>query len=927
MAEAILSIFTEAIVSHAIHRISYLLRHEETSLTSVKTDVEYLRNELLRIQCFLKTVYIEQEQDDRVRNWVSEISNVACEIEDVVEIYIVKVDSSFFKAFHLKKLRKQVNSIKAKIESIFESKKNYGIEFVRRDSAARASTPAAVDLRQRSLRRSFPEEEEDDIISLDHSMTILKTRLILEDKDDQLCVVSIVGMAGLGKTTLAKKVYNDDDVKKHFDCRAWVFVSHQYVSRDIFSEILMQVGFPQCQYPSHDGELETRLEERRRIKEILNSLGEDDLTDYIKDRLKGKRYLIVVDDIWRNEDWDIIKRVFPRGEKGSKVVFTTRIKQVASYADPNNFTIEPPFLTLEESWLLLQRKSLARHVSIGGSSGVCTPISSQFEHMGKKMAMKCGGLPLAIVKLGGLLRTKKLYDEWQKVEKEVNLHLNRYGVKDTLASSYHDLPYYLKPCFLYLSSFPKDFEIPKSKLIQLWIAEGLVTGSETKRWTMEEIAEQYFRELIDRCMIQVVKWDYTGVGVKTCRVHCLMRDFCVSKAREDKFSEVIQHHDHEKNIISTASSSSTSSSSDPHPTSSRRVVIHIPGCDLDRKQMHQTLRSLTCFHVSPLSFLKLIRSKNFKLLRVLEFGFRKDTAITRNDYVPVEIGDLIHLRYLGLRDGGKVILPSSIGNLRNLGTINLRDNYEVVLPVEILKLSCLKHMLLPFGTCFSDDTFSWGTYVLSDPKKIQTLKYIKFGPLLLKNKITISELTNLRNLGVEFKTNEEVRLFLAFPNFKLSMLKSLNMSLHTISGGFSNLQQLSKCVALSKLFLDGKILDDLSLEILPESLTKLILKDSGLSTDPMPVLEKLPNLRYLRLHNSYNGSRMVCGGEGFPRLETLQLISLRNVMVWRVEPETTMPNLQRLYVRDMPELSMIPEELCVKNLSELKVSEIGGAHS
>ncbi|KAF4399980.1 hypothetical protein G4B88_021194 [Cannabis sativa] len=606
MAEmVILSIFTESVVSHAIQRISYLLSHEATSLISVKTDVEYLRNELMRIQ------------------------NVACEIEDVVEFYIVKVDSSslFFKAFHFKKLRKQVNSIKAKIESIFESKKNYGIEFVRRDSSANTASTntssssyasAAVDPRWRSLRRSNPDdEEEDDIISLDHSMAILKEKLMMEDKDnDQLSFVSIVGMGGLGKTTLAKKVYNDDDVKNHFDCRAWVFISHQYVStfyRDVFSEILMQVGFPQSQYPTLDGDddLGTKLEERRRIKEIVNSLGEDDL---------------------KLNDWDTIKRVFPRGEKGSKIVFTTRIKQVASYADPNYFTFEPPFLTLEESWVLLQRKALARNI-------VSTPgtplVSSQFEDMGKRMAMK---------------------------------------------------------------------------------------------------------------------------------LHCLMRDICVSKAREDKFSEVIQQHDdHEKNV---------------KPNASYSVPL---------------LASIT--------------------------------------HVPVEIGDLIHLRYLGLRDGGKVTLPSSIGNLRNLGTINLRDNYEVVLPVEILKLSCLKHMFLPFGTCFSDD-HTWNTYVLSDLKQIQTLKYIRFGPLLLKNKITQSELTNLRNLGVQFKTNEEVRSFLAFPNFKLSMLQSLHMSLNTISGGFSNLQQLSKCVSLSKLFLDGKILNDLTVEIFPESLTKLILKDSELVKDP-----------------------------------------------------------------------------------------------
>ena len=879
----LVSKLAEAIVWHAIQRISDLLIHEATSLNSVKTDVESLRNELLRMQSFLKTAYSEQEQDDRVRNWVAEIRNIAREIEDVVETYIVKVDSTYFQAFHLRKLRKQIDSIKTQIESIFKSKKNYGIGLGCGDQAG--ANPAAVE-RQRSLRRSYPDDDEDDVISLDHSMTVLKTRL-MEDKDDRLSVVSVVGIGGLGKTTLAKKVYNDNDVSKHFDCCAWVFISQQYVLRDVFSEILIQVGFPQSPYPTCD-DFEHALDARRRIREILNCLGEEDLIDYIVQSLRGKRYLVVLDDIWRIEDWDSLKRLFPKGKRGSKIVLTTRIKQVASYADPNNFTIEPPFLTLEESWLLLQRKALPREVFSDPGS------PSQFEHTGKKMALKCGGLPLAIVKLGGLLRTKKLDHEWQEVEREVNFHLNRYGVEDILALSYHDLPYCLKPCFLYFCNFPKDVEIRRRTLIQLWIAEGLVT--------MEEVAEQYLRELIDRCMIQVGKWDYIEVGVRTCRVHRLLWNFCVSKAREDKFSELIQPH--EKNITTASSSSS-------HQTiRSRRIAVH-PGCDLDTSQMPHNLRSLTCYDVSPFSFLQIIRNKNFRLLRVLEFGFRRDTPKCQ---VPTEIGDLIHLRYLALRYAGKVSLPSSIGNLRNLGTIDLRENYEVVLPIEILKLTRLKHLWLPFGTCLTGDGFSWATYVLSKPTQIQTLKYIRFGPLLLKNKITQSDLSNLRNLGIQFKTKEEVTMFLAFPNFKLSMLQSLHMTLHSVGGEFSNLQPLSKCVILSKLFLDGKLSDNLSLEFLPESLTKLILMDSGLSKDPMPVLEKLPNLRYLRLHNSYNGSKMVCGAQGFPRLQILQLFSLKNVMVWRVESGTAMPNLKRLCIKDMPELIMIPEELCITNL-------------
>ncbi|PON98636.1 NB-ARC domain, LRR domain containing protein [Trema orientale] len=894
MAEILaLSRFTEAVLSHVVQRISDLLIHEISSLISVKDDVENLQSELRRMQCFLKSAYSMQEQDHQVRNLVAEVRNVACDIEDVIEIFIVKVDDSYFKARHLRNLRKEIDIINARIQSIFASRQNFGIEFV--------DQPGVLE-RQRSFRRTYPDDE-DDVIGLDHSMMILKTRL-LEEKDDSLRVVPIVGMGGLGKTTLAKKVYNDGDVKKHFHCCAWVFISQQYVLRDVLSEILIQVGFSQSQYARNDSE--DLLEERKRKREILNTLEEDDLVDSIKDELQEKLYLVVLDDIWRRDDWDNVRKVFPRGVRGSKIVFTTRSKQVALYANPHDCAIEPPFLTPKWSWELLQRKACPRDL-FGEFHW------SQIERMGKEMVNKCGGLPLAIVVLGGLLRTKRSYDEWQKVQRDVNSYLNNHnhGVEDMLALSYHDLPYYLKPCFLYLGNFPEDSELPREELIQLWIAEGLTTESTTRRRTMEEIAEQYLGELIDRCMIQIVKRDYTGIGVKTCRVHHLLRDFCVSKAREDNFFEVIQQQ--EENIAAASSSSST------YQTHSRRIAVH-PCCCLERRQMHPHLRSLMYFDVSLPSFQDIIRSGKLKLLRVLEFRFSRGT---RKCKVPSEIGDLIHLRYLGLRNVGRVKLPSSIGNLRSLSTLNLRHNDEVVLPVEVLRLERLKHLLLPFNTSCSPHSSSyWATYMLSKPTQLQTLKYIRFGPLLLRNKITQSDLKNLRNLGVQFTSGEDVRLFLASPNFRFSMLRSLNMSLLSASA-FPNLQPLSECVMLSKLFLDGKISDSQNLKFLPTSLTKLILRDSDISYDPVPVLEKLPSLRFLRLHNSYNGSEMVCGAQGFPRLETLQLFSLRNVTKWRLELGTAMPNLKRLCIKNMPELRIIPEELrYITTLKELMICDV-----
>ncbi|XP_062089104.1 putative inactive disease susceptibility protein LOV1 [Humulus lupulus] len=856
----VLSKITEAVVSLAANRILYLLKHEANSLINVKDDVENLVSELRRMQCFLRSAFSRQELDDSVKNLVVEVNNVANDIEDVIEIFIVKVESSYIKVLLLQKLRKEIDLIKARIKSIFKSRQNYGIGFV-----VDHPTASVLD-RQRSFRRTFPDDN-DDVISMESSIIVLKTRLLEENDDHLYHVVPIFGMGGIGKTTLAKKVYNDDAVKQHFDCCAWVFISQQYVLKDVLSEILIQVGFSQSQSTRNDPE--EMLEERKRRRETLNILREDDLIFSIKDELRDKLYLLVLDDIWRKDDWDCLSRIFPNGKRGSRIVFTSRIMQLASYANPHDVAIEPPLLTSEGSWKLLRLKAFP-----SDSLGQHRSYQHQYEHLGKKMVDRCGGLPLAIVVLGGLLRTKSSYEEWQRVERDMNSHLNRHnqGVEDMLALSYHDLPYYLKPC--------------------------LITEP-TQGGTAEDNSEQCLGELIDRCIIQIVKRDYTGVEVKTFRVHHLMRHFCVSKAREYNFSEVIQQRE-ENNNNNTTSSSST------YQTHSRRIAVH-PGCSLDIRQMHSNLRSLTCFDAS-LS-LKVLRAKNLKLLRVLKIVFRLGT---RKCNVPSIISDLIHLRYLELSNAVLVILPNSIDNLRSLGIINLRNNGEVKLPAEILRLACLKQLLLPFNTCFPH-SFRWQTYVLSKPTELQTLKYIRSGPLLLQNKITQSELTKLQNLGVQFTCCEDVRLFLAYPNFKFGMLKSLHMTLLS-SNAFSNLEPLSKCVILQKLVIDGRMSDGQSLEFLPTSLTKLTMRDSDISIDPMPVLETLPSLMFLRLHNAYNGSEMVCGAHGFPKIETLQLFSLKRVTKLRVDLQTTMPHLKRLCIENMPNLRIIPEDLAVKDL-------------
>ncbi|XP_024025969.1 probable disease resistance protein RXW24L [Morus notabilis] len=380
-----------------------------------------------------------------------------------------------------------------------------------------------------------------------------------------------------------------------------------------------------------------------------------------------------------------------------------RIKEVALSVGPNNSSpIQPPLLTPAESWELLKRKAFPRETF---EKHACPP---QFEVIGKEMIRNCGGLPLAIVVLGGLLRNKNSLGAWEKVQKDAKSHINKlkseqqYRVDDILDLSFQDLPYYLKPCFLYLGSFPEDSEIPKSKLIRLWIAEGFISTMEREDIEgelIENVAEHYLGELVDRCMVRVDKRDHTGKGVKTCRFHDLMRDFCISKAKAENFLDIMQEH--HMNMM-TAGSSSVQF----HPaTRFRRIVIHVNDHDLHHRtpnwmeQVGPSIRSLLCFG----------------------------------------IGNLIHLRYLrlsGASDESK--LPRSIGNLQNLHTLDLRVTNN------------------PFG----NDSLT----------NIETLKGIYAKDLVSYG--AVRKLTNIRNLEVgSFRSDkEELAVLEKLPNLRILRL-------------------------------------------------------------------------------------------------------------------------------------------------------------
>ncbi|KAG8651378.1 hypothetical protein MANES_07G121200v8 [Manihot esculenta] len=643
---------------------------------------------------------------------------------------------------------------------------------------------------------------------------------------------------------------------------------------------------------------------------MLERMKEEKLVETLFKVLESKRYLVVLDDIWKNEAWDGLKHAFPStGKKGSKVLLTTRNKEVASYADPWSTPVEPSLLTNNEAWQLLSKKAFRRATLIEHG---CPP---EYEKLGREMVKKCGGLPLAVVVLGGLLATKKTLKEWEAVLRNINAQFvkwekkNQYGgVYGILALSYHDMPFYLKPFFLYFSQFPEDWEIHKRVLIRMWIAEGFVPRALAREGeeTMEDVGEQCLEELVGRCMIQVSRRDHTGIGIKTCRVHDLMRDMCILKAREENFLGVFEHY--RKNIVA------------------RRIAIHpeispefAGQCSVPLQQGgNRGLRSVSYFLEEQRYWLtidqKILIFKDSRMLRVLNL---KGVYIGN---LPNEIGDLIHLRYLGLRKtelSSETSLPMSIGKLKSLYTFDVRDNQLGRLPDVVWKLEDLRHLLIDLHNIL-------GNCQMDTLRNLETLRWAHCENLVLRN--AMQNLTNLRNLAVNFKRMEDIDRVMKSPIFSTGRLRSLNMQ--GKGSSFPNLEPLSHCQCLTKLELHGIIPEDPelvhhNLGYLPGSITKLVLSNSQLMQDPMIFLEKLPSLSFLYLGEvSYKGTKMLCSAQGFPQLEILELDGLAALQAWEIK-EGAFPCLKILRLERLGKLKMIPEGLkSVTNLQELKVTNM-----
>ncbi|CAL5335725.1 unnamed protein product [Camellia sinensis] len=838
-----------------------------------------------------------EENNPELKVWVKQVREAAYDIEDVLELYMLRLGhrhGAGFRGFLRKvscflrtlKARHQIASevqrMKSRVIDISKGHQRYhdryGMSEQGSSSRSTGLNTACHDYRGDALLL-----DESELVGIDKPKSQLIRWLVHEDP--RLKVFSVSGMGGLGKTTLVKKVFDDAVVKNHSQSHVWITVSESFKIDVLLKGIIKQL-FEEIKQPVPQG---------------MDNMNTNSLKGIINAFLQQKRYVLVFDDVWDIHAWQSFRHVFPSGNCGSRVVLTTRNADLASFTSTEYhgdvYNLQP--LTPEESWTLFCRKTFMEN-----------SCPSHLEGLSKAILNRCEGLPLAIVAISGLLSTKdkSSVDEWDKIYRSLGAELEGndrlLSMNKILSLSYIDLPYYLKFCFLYLSVFPEDCLIDHWRLIRLWVAEGFVESK--AGMTIEEVAEGYLNELINRSLIQVAT-RRRDRRVQTYRIHDLWREIIVSKSGE-------------QNIMTLASEQSRA-----WPEKVRRLSINNHWEYTQQSKRFTRLRSLLMFNATDsLSKLSILASSNdgLRLLTVLDLrGALLETF-------PNEVLKLFQLRYLSLRGTKVKIIPKSIGKLQNLETMDLKHTYVTELPNDILKLQRLRHILLyryirdpvPSIRFKNQCGFKAPTEIgrLSSLQKLCSIETNHDNGTILLGEV--GKLTQLRKLQIENLRNEDGRV-LCTSLEKLSNLRSLIVRA-TEEDGIIDLDSLSSPPQLLRMLcLEG------SLRKVPHwiaslhSLVRVILRWSKLrDVDPLESLQGLPNLVELRLLQTYEGVELCFKAGGFQRLEKLYLGGLKGLRWVKVEAGS-MPRLEELTMDECELVEELP--FGIEHLTNLKSLGLG----
>ncbi|CDP20516.1 unnamed protein product [Coffea canephora] len=860
----------ETVVSFVSNRLATLLQEEGSLLGGLRQEVQLIKDELGHMKAFLKVAEAKEDDDPRLQEWIKQVREAAYDIEDVLDEFVLGFAGyrhhgfcgslqRILKAIKSLPARHQVSSeiqsIKSRIKNISELRRRYQDEF---GIDHRVTGSSTMNDSRRYSRDDALLVEEAKLVGIDQPKQHLISKL-LKGHDHQLKVISVVGMAGLGKTTLVKKVHEDPEVRKNFPVRAWVTVSQT------------------CDFPKLLRDLIRQLNKDldKSVPQSMESMTTAGLKEFVKDFLRrAGRYAIVFDDVWDMEFWNEIKFALPEGNYGNRVMLTTRNADVAASCTESQdcvYRMKP--LSNEDSWTLFCNKIF---------KGNRCP--AHLMDVAKAVLDKCDGLPLAILAIGGLLASKDVsrIDEWEMIQHSLGGKLER--VKRILSLSYNDLPSHLKPCLLYLTIYPEDYPINCQMLILLWIAERFVEWREGM--SIEDAAWAYLRELINRSLIQVTEAFYEGTP-HTCRIHDLLREVILIKSRE-------------QNMVTVTTGQPMTC---PSEEKVRRLAIHsssnilrsklLKVLELGGEEIEETPNEI--FNLLHLTYLSLYGTKVARVPRAigklqhLEYLHLGDTRVRE---LPVEILKLLKLRYLIVFQrvdpsddsygfhGFKG--PSKLGGLLALQVLRTIDaSSGSVIVKEIGKLTQLRELYIT-------------QLRREDGKELCS---------------SLVNLTSLRQLSVASVGKGD--------DYEIIDLNHHQHSLSS-SSSCSFLQSLRVLIMYGRL--ETMPVWTTHLQNLVKIVMNW--SGLRAEEDPLESLQHLPNLDEISFCGSYQGERLCFKAGGFLKLKRLWLRRMEGLR-WMTVEEGACPNLRKLVLEQLPSLEDLPSAIQhLSHLQELYLYEM-----